>query len=414
MNKIKLAVIGTGGRGTFLARTLAEMNDVEITAVCDVYEDRVNHAAEQILKISGSKPDIYADYNALVQSQSQPNSNSQSKKLDGVIIATSWQTHTDIAIAAMKAGLPVGMEVGGLASLDDCRNLVQAYEETGKFCMILQNCNYGREEMALLNMTKKGVFGEIVHVQCGYLHDLRGVARSKENRHYRLDHYLHRNGEIYPNHGLGPMMKILNINRGNRMLSLVSVSSKAAGLKAWAKDNLPPEHFMQNAAVSQGDIVNTIIKCSGGETILLTHDTTLPRPYSRGGRVQGTKGLWYEDNKSIHIEGESPAHEWEDFYGYIKKNDYEHPLWKEYFKTGVKEEGHGGMDYLVLRAFIEDGILQNRPPIDTYESALLSVITPLSEKSIILGSRPVEIPDFTNGKWLAAPQIPGETKYGLN
>jgi len=271
--------------------------------------------------------------------------------------------------------------------------------------------------MALLNMSKKGVFGEIVHVQCGYQHDLRGIALSQENRHYRLDHYIHRNAEIYPNHGLGPMMKILNINRGNRMLSLVSVASKSAGLKSWAKDNLPPEHYLQNTKINQGDIVNTIIKCSNGETILLTHDTTLPRPYSRAGRVQGTKGLWYEDNKSIHIEGETPAHEWENFYDYIKKNDYEHPVWKEYFEAGVKEQGHGGMDYLVLRAFVEDAVIKNKPPIDTYESALLSAITPLSEQSIALGSQPVEIPDFTHGKWVETTLTANaaeQTKYGLN
>lgn len=402
MNKIKLAAIGLGGRGASLSNMLAAMSDVEIAAVCDVYQDRLNNAADSAEKISGKRPNTYADSNALLKSE----------ELDGAVIATSWETHIPIAIAAMKSGVPAGIEVGGVASVQDCEALVRAYEETGKFCMILQNCNYGREEMALLNMARKGVFGEIVHTQCGYQHDLRGIARSKERRHYRLVHYLHRNGEIYPNHGLGPMMKILNINRGNRLLSLVSVSSKAAGLKAWTKDNLPPDHYMQNAAVNQGDIVNTIIKCSGGETILLTHDTTLPRPYSRGGRVQGTKGLWYEDSKSIHIEGESPAHEWEDFYEYIKKNDYEHPLWKEYFEIGVKE-GHGGMDYLVLRAFVEDGILRNQPPIDTYESALLSVITPLSEKSIALGSQPVEIPDFTHGKWLI-PEPAAETKYGLN
>ena len=400
---IKLAVIGTGGRGTFHACMLSEMKDAEVTAVCDVYDDRVKHAADEVEKRCGKRPNEYADYNALLKSE----------KLDGVVIASSWQTHIPIAVAAMKSGVPAGIEVGGASTVEECAELVKTYEETGVFCMILQNCNYGREEMALLNMTKKGVFGEIIHLQCGYQHDLRGISRSRENRHYRLVHYIQRNGELYPNHGLGPMMKLININRGNRMLSLVSVASKSRGLKNWAKDNLPPEHHLHGETVNLGDVVNTIIKCSGGETILLTHDTSLPRPYSRGGRVQGTKGLWYEDNKSIYIEGESPSHEWENFYEYIKKNDYEHPVWKDYFELGVKEQGHGGMDYLVLRAFIEDGILKSRPPIDTYESALLSSITPLSEKSIALGSQPVEIPDFTKGKWLI-PEPVIETKYGLN
>ena len=405
MNKIKVAVIGTGGRGTFHANLLSEMDDVEVTAVCDVYSDRVNNAAESVEKIGGKRANKYTDYNTLLESE----------VLDGVIIATSWQTHIPIAIAAMKRGIPAGIEVGGASSVDECAALVKVYEETGKFCMILQNCNYGREEMALLNMTKKGIFGDIVHLQCGYEHDLRSIARSKENRHYRLEHYIYRNGELYPNHGLGPMMKLLNINRGNRMVSLVSVASKSLGLKAWAKNHLPPEHYIHDCTINQGDVVNTIIKCAGGETILLTHDTTLPRPYSRAGRVQGTKGIWYEDNKSIHIEGESPPHEWENFYEYIKKNDCEHSLWKEYFQLGVKEQGHGGMDYLVLRAFIEGGIINSQPPIDTYESALLSAITPLSEQSIALGGHPVAIPDFTGGKWIE-PFVPpaSKTKYYLN
>ena len=403
MSKIKLAVIGTGGRGMSLVRMLAEMADVDVAAVCDAYGDRANHAADSAEKISGERPAVYLEYSTLLNSE----------KPDGVIVATSWQTHIEIAVSAMEAGVHVGSEVGGVASVEDCERLVRTHEETGKFCMLLQNCNYSREEMALLNMVKKGVFGEIVHAQGGYQHDLRGIARSCENRHYRLEHYLTRNGEIYPNHGLGPIMKLLDINRGNRMESLVSVSSKAAGLKAWAKDNLPPEHHMHGATVKQGDIVNTLIKCAGGETILLTHDTTLPRPYSRGGRVQGTRGVWYEDNKCIHVEGESPAHEWEDFYEYIRRNGYEHPLWGEYLKLGVKTEGHGGIDYLVLRAFIEDGLLKGCPPFDTHESAVLSAITPLSEQSIALGSQPVEIPDFTKGKWREPPQS-AETKYGLN
>lgn len=392
--KVKIAVIGLG-RGMWLACILSGMSDVEVCAVCDISEERTRNTSDKIEQICGKRPNGYADYNVLLKSE----------KLDGVIVATIWQFLMPAAKAAMKSGVHAAIEVGGAFSVDDCVSLVRTYEETGKFCMTLQNCNYGREELALLNMVKKGVFGEIVHLQCGYEHDSRAnLARGKELPYHRLLHHLHRNGELYPHHGLGPMMKLININRGNRMISLVSVSSKAVGVKAWAKENLPPEHYIHSADLPQGDIITTIIKCAGGETILLTHDTNLPRPYSRGGRVQGTKGVWYEDNKSIYIEGESPDHSWESFYGYIEKNDYDHPLYKE----------NGDSTYLMLRGFIEDGILKSEPPIDTYESALLAAITPLSEQSVALGSQPVYIPDFTGGKWLAPKQSPAETKYGLN
>ncbi|MCL2159760.1 MAG: gfo/Idh/MocA family oxidoreductase, partial [Oscillospiraceae bacterium] len=200
--------------------------------------------------------------------------------------------------------------------------------------------------------------------------------------------------------GLGPMMKLLKINNGNRFVSLVSISSKARGLKEWAKAHLPADHHIQDKTINQGDIITTVLKCANGETLLLTHDTTLPRPYSRGGRVQGTKGIWMEDNKSIYIENISPEHTWENFYDFIEKYGYEHPMWAEYKNAGIKEAGHGGMDYLVVREFIKSASQKTEPPIDTYEAALLCCITPLSEKSIALGSHPVEVPDFTRGLYM--------------
>ena len=203
---------------------------------------------------------------------------------------------------------PVGMEVGGAYSLYECWELVRVSEETGVDCMMLENCCYGREEMTILNMIKQGIFGEIVHCQGGYQHDLRSeIAMGIENRHYRFKNYQHRNGQIYPTHEIGPISKYLDINRGNRFLTLTSMSSKAKGLSKWIADNKGTDHEHSKIDYVQGDIVTTMIKCAHGETVLLTHDTSLPRVYSRGGRVQGTKGIWMEDKKSVHIEGKSPA-----------------------------------------------------------------------------------------------------------
>ena len=396
MGKLKIGVIGLGGRGMFHVSTLCDMSndssfpyELSVAAVCDVYQDRAEAGGALVKNKTGVAPSVYTNENEFLNDP----------QIQAIIIATSWQSHLPIAIKAMKKGIRPGIECGGSSSLEQSFELVGTYEQTGVPCMFLENCNYGREEMALLNMTEKGVFGELIHIQCGYQHDLRDIARSWEQRHYRLDHHIHRNGEFYPMHGLGPMMKLLKINNGNRFTSLVSVASKALGIKEWAKEHLPPDHHIQNKTIKQGDIITTILKCLNGETLLLTHDTTLPRPYSRGGRVQGTKGIWMEDNRSIYIDGISPPHTWENFYDFIEKYGYEHPVWAEDKVSGIKS-GHGGMDYLVISEFVKSAATMSEPPIDTYEAALLTSITPLSERSIILGSQPVEVPDFTHGLFM--------------
>ncbi|MCL2813747.1 MAG: Gfo/Idh/MocA family oxidoreductase [Oscillospiraceae bacterium] len=394
---LRTGVIGLGGRGRFHAEMLANMSldasfpcELEISALCDVYPDRAEAAAAAVQKKTGTAPAVYTNENDFLNHEN----------LQAIIVATSWQTHIPIAVKAIKKGIRPAIECGGASNLDECFGLVFAYEETGVPCMFLENCNYGREEMALLNMTQKGVFGELIHLQCGYQHDLRTIATSWEGRHYRLDHHIHRNGDFYPMHGLGPMMKLLKIHNGNRFVSLVSVSSKARGIKEWAKEHLPADHHIQNKTINQGDIITSVLKTSNGETLVLTHDTSLPRPYSRAGRVQGTKGIWMEDNASIYIEGVSPGHTWENFYDFIEKHGYEHPMWDQYQKSGIHKEGHGGMDYLVVREFLMSAASAHEPPVDTYEAALLASITPLSEKSISLGSHPVEIPDFTHGLYM--------------
>lgn len=399
--KIRLGVIGLGGRGTSMLNLLLEMEDVDIPAICEIYEDRLRDGANLVVESGRPRPAVYVSYEELLARSD----------IEGVMITTSWTSHIEIAVAAMKAGKKVGMEVGGATSVEQCWLLVRTAEETGMPCMMLENCCYGRHEMAVLNMVRQGVFGEIVHCQGGYQHDLRDeVAMGDVNRHYRFQQYLHRNGEIYPTHEIGPIAKILDIHRGNRFVTLTSMSSKARGLHEWIVNRLGEDHPKAKLEFTQGDIVTTMIRCARGETVLLVHDTTLPRPYSRGGRVQGTKGLWMEDNQSIHIEGRSPEHQWEPFEPYLE--EYEHPLWREYLKQGVRG-GHDGMDYLVLRAWIESMKAGTTPPIDVYDTAAWMAITALSEQSIALGSAPVAFPDFTNGRWMdPTPRSSG--KYSLD
>lgn len=394
--KVNIGMIGLGARGKGLLETAyLEHPDAEFVAVCDVYEDRCREAADIIEKSGRKRPHITTDYKEIL---TMP-------EVEAVIICSSWDMHIEMSIEAMRAGKYVGCEVGGAYSLRECWKLVEAYEETGVPIMFLENCLYGRDEMMVANMAEMGVLGEIVHCEGGYRHDLREeVAFGKENRHYRLANYIHRNTENYPTHELGPIAKLLHINRGNRMLSLTSMASKAAGLQEYIKDKKSEDAELLNTVFNQGDIVNTMIRCSNGETILLTLDTTLPRYYSRGFMVQGTKGMYMEDNRSIFLDGDKASEdhfEWQKHWGNVEeyREKYEHPLWKKYLQDGIKK-GHDGMDYLVFSDFIQCVQEQTEAVIDAYDMAAWMSISVLAEQSIAMGGQPVPIPDFTNGKWM--------------
>jgi len=387
--KINLAVVGLGGRGAGLLDLLLEMEDVNVLGVCDLYEDRMQNAADKVVAAGQPAPLATQDYREFLKMA----------EIDAIITPSSWTSHVQVCLDAMNAGKYAATEVGGACSIDQCWDLVHTSERTGMPCMLLENCCYGREEMAVLKMVREGVFGELVHAEGGYRHDLRNeICLGHKNRHYRLDNYLNRNGEVYPTHELGPIAKNLNINRGNRMLTLVSVASKSCGLKVWHAENDPDNEELQGVDFAMGDVVITTIKCAHGETITLFHDTSLPRPYSRGNLIQGTKGIWMEDKQSIYIEGlNKKPHEWEKLEEHFDK--FEHPLWKAFQEEGVKG-GHGGMDWLVLRAFVEAVKNKRQTPIDVYDTAAWMAITCLSEDSVAMGGHPVAIPDFTNGKWI--------------
>ena len=388
MDSVRVAVVGVSGRGRGLLGLLLGMPDVEVIGVSDLYEDRLARAKQDVIEKRGNTPMASTDFRRLLEM----------KELDAVITPSSWTSHADVCIASMDAGKYAATEVGGATSVEQCWELVRTSERTKKPCMLLENCCYGREELTIFNMVKQGLFGELVHAEGGYQHDLRDeICNGRENRHYRLANYSNRNGEVYPTHELGPIAKCLNINRGNRMLTLTATASKARGLHEWVKTHRGEEYDLFNRQFTMGDVVTTVIKCAHGETITLTHDTSLPRPYSRGNRIEGTKGIWMEDKYAVYLEGVSPkADVWDSLNNYYEK--YEHPLWKWYRTEGVKG-GHGGMDYLVLRAYVEAVKAGTQTPIDVYDTAAWMAVTCLSEDSVAMGSMPVAIPDFTNGKW---------------
>ena len=394
MKNLNVGIIGLGNRGYWLMKdVILLMPGIKVTAVCDVYEDRNEKAAVLTEELCGHRPAMETDYKKLIARDD----------VDIVVITCAWEGHVQIAIEAMEAGKAVGMEVGGAYSIKQCWDLVDTYEKTKTPFMFLENCCYGLRELMALNMVQQGLFGDVVHCRGAYMHDLREeVSKGEENRHYRLRNYIHRNCENYPTHELGPIAKILQINHGNRMLSLTSMSSKASGLHEYIKDRMPDNNTLSHTTFAQGDVVNTMIKCAGGETILLTLNTTLPRFYSRDFTVCGTKGMYEEENDSVYLDKKYTLEEemgWKKFWGNAKEyeEEYDHPIWKKFLNDGV-HGGHGGMDWLVFEFF--DSIRNNTLcPIDVYDAASWMCITALSEESIALGGQPVAVPDFTNGAW---------------
>lgn len=395
MKNLNVGIIGLGNRGYWLMKdVILLMPGIKVTAVCDVYEDRNEKAAVLTEELCGHRPAMETDYKKLIARDD----------VDIVVITCAWEGHVQIAIEAMEAGKAVGMEVGGAYSIKQCWDLVDTYEKTKTPFMFLENCCYGRRELMALNMVQQGLFGDVVHCRGAYMHDLREeVSKGEENRHYRLRNYIHRNCENYPTHELGPIAKILQINHGNRMLSLTSMSSKASGLHEYIKDRMPDNNTLSHTTFAQGDVVNTMIKCAGGETILLTLTTTLPRFYSRDFTVCGTKGMYEEENDSVYLDKKYTLEEemeWKKFWGNAKEyeEEYDHPIWKKFLNDGV-HGGHGGMDWLVFEAFFDSIRNNTLCPIDVYDAASWMCITALSEESIALGGQPVAVPDFTNGAW---------------
>lgn len=404
--KINLGLIGVGLRGTGHLNNLLKRNDVEIKAICDIDLERIQICQTKIQDAGRKQVEAYTEnetaYKKLLARDD----------LDGVVISTPWLWHFPMTIDAMKNGIIPAVEVSGAASVKECWDLVNTYETTGTSMMFLENVCYRRDVMAVLNMIRLGLFGEIIHCHCGYQHDLRavkfspGVEFGEKGKHeavWRTQHSVKRNGDLYPTHGVGPIATYLNINRGNRFISLTSSATKSRGLHNYVIEKGGEDHPNAQIKFKLGDVVTTVITCANGETILVMHDTNLPRPYSLGFRVQGTKGLWMNDGNQIYIEGRSPQpHQWESFDPYLI--EFDHPLWKRYSQD-AEGAGHGGMDFFVLNAFVESLKRQVPPPLDVYDTAAWRVITPLSEQSIAEGGEPQAFPDFTSGNWIRRKPI---------
>ena len=408
--RVRMGMIGTGARGPVLLRELLRRDDVEVVALCDIEPIMLKRAMGMAAKAGRKAPRAYGqdgDVHAYRRLLQHPG-------LDAVIIATPWEWHAPMAIEAMQARVAVGCEVVAGITLQDHWDVLKAQLETSTPYMLLENVCYRRDVMAVLQMVREGLFGELVHLQGGYQHDLRAVKfnggdpdnlfsagaefgpRAWSEARWRTRHSVERNGELYPSHGIGPCAMYTGINRGNRFTRINSFASKARGLHEFVVAQGGPDHPNARVRFQLGDIVTTTLSCANGETILLQHDTSLPRPYSLGFRVQGTRGLWMDVNQSIHIEHRSPAHKWEDFAGY--QAQYDHPAWRRY-AAQAEGAGHGGMDFFVIHAFVEAVKAHAPMPIDIYDAVAWSAITPLSEQSIAQDFATLDFPDFTAGAW---------------
>lgn len=409
--KVRVGIIGTGLRGQAHISTLLKRADADIVAVCDI-DARMLEMSGKLFRDAGKvAPKVHTGDAYTYRKMLDP------RAIDALIIATPWELHTPMILDALAAGIKyIATEVVLGITLEDHFEVVRSTERNNAQVMMLENACYRRDTLAVTNMVRKGLFGELVHMQGGYQHDLRGVKfndgitpynsgaefgeKGFSEAKWRTNHSLSRDGDLYPTHGVGPLAMMLDINRGNRFESLNSFSTKARGLHNYIVRKGGADHPNTKVRFKLGDVVTTHIKCTSGETILLQHDTNLPRPYSLGFRVQGTGGIWMNLNNGMYIEGQSKYdHErWDDAKEWLDK--YDHPLWKRWSKEAYLT-GHDGIDFFVMHAFIEAVKRKKPTPMDVYDAASWSAITPLSENSIELGNETVAFPDFTGGKWMS-------------
>ncbi len=388
--RVRLGIIGVGGRGTSLLRDLLSVDGVEIKAICDVVPEKVEHAQKMVTDAGQPKPSAFTKGD-------QDFKNLNQLDLDIVYIATPWNWHVPMAVDAMKNAKHAAVEVPSATTLEECWDLVNTSETTRKHCVILENCCYGSSEMTVLQMVRDGFFGEITHGEGAYLHDLRGILTANEGEGlWRRFPHMKRNGNLYPTHGLGPVAHYMDIHRGDRFEYMVSVSSAEASLSAYVKSKFPDGDPKRAEKYICGDMNTSIIKTANGRSILLQHDVVNPRPYSRLNMIQGTKGIFADYPPRVFTDGQKEE-DWQKLDDF--QDRYEHPLWKNNGEMARKTGGHGGMDY-IMNFRLMDCLKRGLPPDnDVYDAAAWSAPTPLSEASVAANGAPQKFPDFTRGHW---------------
>lgn len=390
---VRVGVIGTGGRGRSLMGNLLMMKNVQIPAVCDINTDAATAAQAMVEKAGQPKPEAYTRdemvYRELLERDD----------LDAVIIATYWQCHAPMAVDAMKAGKYAGVEVPAALSFQECWALVDTSEKTGVPCMMLENWSFRRDNLALLQMVRQGLFGNIVHCHCAHSHDCidHWFFDTNGNERWPAEFLIKYNRDQYPTHSVGPILSWMDINCGDAFATITSTASDSTSINAHFARKFGPDHPGAKRRYAQGDIVTSVVRTQRGKSLVINYDMQLPRPYDNRWLLQGTLGVYDEARNSLYITGRSPKyHDWEPYPPY--QDEFDHPWWKR-LAEDAETAGHGGTDYLELYLFIKAVREKTQTPIDVYDSATMSSIIPLSEASIMQGSAPVECPDYTRGAW---------------
>jgi hypothetical protein len=390
---IRIGVIGTGERGNSLVDNFSEVPGIRITALCDTVKDKVIKTQAKLDKAGKASQPI-----ALFHSDDHAFEGLLKRDdIDLVVIATPWNWHVPMAVAGMKQGKHVAIEVPAARTLGECWDMVNTSEATQRHCIQLENCCYGYNEMMVLNMVRAGLFGELTHGGAAYNHDLRGILFSNESEGlWRRAEHFNRDGNLYPTHGLGPVAHYMDVNRGDRFDTLVSMSSISAGLQSYRQEKLEASDPRQKEVYKEGDFNVSLIRTVRGRVIELEHNVSSPQPYDRINLIAGTKGIFRDYPPRVYLDGaKREAFESLDSY----KEKYEPALWKKVGEMAKEIGGHGGMDYVMAYRLAECMKLGLPPDIDVYDAAAWSAPIALSEASVADGSAPQKFPDFTRGKW---------------
>ncbi len=391
---VRLGIIGTGNRGKSLLGTLLHIKGIVLPALCDINLENLEAAQSLLAKVGHPKAEGYS------KNEESFRDLLARDDLDAVIIATPWNWHTPMAVAAMRARKYTAVEVPAATSVDECWQLVRTHEETRVPCMMLENWSFRRDNLAVLNMIRAGLFGDMVHCHCAHSHDCidHWFFDKQGNMRWGAEYLIKYNRDQYPTHSLGPVLSWMDINCGDNFASLTSTATSSRSINRYFARKFGPDHPNAKREYRQGDIVTSVVRTHKEKTIVINYDMQLPRPYDNRWMVQGLMGLYEEDRGFVYITGKSPKyHEWEPFAPYQEK--YDHAWWKE-MSTSAEAADHGGTDYLELSKFLEAVRNKSQTPIDVYDSAVMSSVVGLSEQSIAANSTPVPCPDFTQGAWM--------------
>ena len=406
LKTVRVAFIGVGARGTGHARQIATIEGTEVVAISDLYQDLVQRSIDNCKEIGkGKRHNEIAMYSG---GENKWKLMLKEVKPDAVFISTNWDNHAPMVIEAMNSGAHAFVEVPMATTIEDMWEIINTSEKTRKHCMMMENVNYGRDEMMYLNMCRKGVIGDFLHAEAAYIHELRFQMEEQKRGtgSWRTHHYAKGRGNLYPTHGLGPVAQYMNLARGDDNFStLISYSTPALGRKIYAEKNYPSDHKWNKLDYKNGDLNTSIIKTNVGRTVMVQWDETSPRPYSRHNLIQGTKGTLAGFPTRVALEGGVEGvtknhHSWaqgKDLEVLYEK--YDHPLYKRLGALAKKMGGHGGMDFMMRYRIIE--CLRKGEPLDQnmYEGCFWSAVTPLSARSIEDGGAPQRFPDFTRGNW---------------